>query len=472
MPEQTAPDLSRLFRPRSIAVAGASANVDSPGHDYLRSLKEFGFAGAVYPINPRAEEVAGYRAYPSLTQVPGDVDLVISCIPAHGVLELIAQCPERHVRFLHLFTGRLSETGDEEAARLERAIEAAARSSGVRILGPNGMGLHYPAAGISFRPDLPRDAGGVAFLSQSGNNAVEVIVRGVSRGLKFGKVANYGNGVDLTPGELLRYLAEDPETEVIGAYVEGVPDGRGLFEGLKAAARSRPVIVHKAGRTAAGARSAASHTAALAGEANLWSTALRQAGAIEARSQEQLLDLMVAASLLTRPGGRRVAVVGGGGGRSVQSADACEENGLDVAALPLAVRDQVRAKAPQLADWVGNPVDQSILAGSGLSSNGLLELMMAGDDYDLGIANVGEDWFFGRPDAAERLRHACSRLATFVAACDRPVAVVLGPTESTVAWQRELIDNVRDDLVSHGVAVFPSIERAAFALGRLASPDQ
>lgn len=451
-----------------MAVAGASANVDSAGHDYVRSLREFGFDGAVYPINPRGGEIAGYPAFTSLSAIPAQVDLVISCIPAGAVLDLIGQCHERGVRFLHLFTGRLSETGDADAAALERRIAAAARDAGVRILGPNGMGLYHPGAGISFRPDLPHVAGRVGMISQSGNNAIEVVIRGVARGLAFGKVANYGNGVDITPGDILRYLADDDETAVIGGYVEGVADGRGFFEGLRAAAARKRVIIHKAGRTAAGAHSAASHTAALAGSADLWSAAIRQAGAIEARNQEQLLDLMLAASLTPRANGRNVAVVGGGGGRSVQSADACEENGLTIVPLPEAVRDKVRARAPQLADWIGNPVDQSILAGSGLSSNGLLELMLADEAYDLAIANVGEDWFFGRPDAGERLTHACDRLAAVIHATTKPVVVVLGATETTNREHRALIDGIRDRFAEAGIAVFPSIERAAFALGRLA----
>ena len=465
------PDLTRLFRPRSIAVAGASTNVDSAGQDYLNSLTAFGFEGPVYPINPKAGEIAGFKAYPSLSAIPGDVDLVISCLPAGAVLDLLAQCRERNVRFVHLFTGRFSETGDAEAAALEREIERQATAAGVRILGPNGMGLYHPAGHIAFRPDLPLAAGSVAFLSQSGNNAVEVAIRGAARGLKFGKVANYGNGMDLTPGRLLAYLADDPETDVIGAYVEGVPDGRGFFEGLRAAAANKTVIIHKAGRTKAGAKSAASHTAALAGSTELWSAALAQAGAIEARSQEQLIDLLLAASLMgLRPGsgiGRRVAVVGGGGGRSVQSADACEENGLEVVPLPESVREQVRERAPQLANWVGNPVDQSILAGAGVSSNGLLQMMLESGEYDLAIANVGEDWFFGRPEAGERLRHACNRLQAIATGSGKPVAVVLGPTENQIAWQRELVDSVRDEFVAAGVAVYPSVERAAWALGRL-----
>ena len=464
----TTPDLDLLFSPRSVAVAGASTNVDSPGHDYVVAIKNIGFTGPIYPLNRGADEVAGLRAYPALVDIPGEVDLVISCLPAGAVLDLVDQCGKKGVKFLHLFTGRFSETGDEGAADLERQIAANAAANGVRILGPNGMGLYHPAGGLSFRPDLPPGVGTVAFLSQSGNNAVEVITRGNARGLKFGKVANYGNGLDVTPGEMLRYLADDPQTTVIGAYVEGVPDGRGFYEGLTAAAAKKPVIIHKAGRTTAGARSAASHTAALAGTAELWSTALKQAGAHEARNQEQLLDLMLGASMLPKPGGRNIAIVGGGGGRSVQSADAAEENGFTVVPLPDAVRGKVREKAPALADWIGNPVDQSILAGSGLSSNGLLELMLESPAYDLAIANVGEDWFFGRPEAGDRLKHACNRLAQICEKSARPVAVVLGATETNNREHRAVVDVVRDDFAARGIPVYPSVERAAFALGRLA----
>jgi acyl-CoA synthetase (NDP forming) len=468
MPERAG--LDRLFSPGSVAVVGASTNVDSAGHDYVSSLRIFGFKGAVYPINPRAPEVAGYPAFASLADVPGPVDLVISCIPASGVLELIDQCAAGKARFLHLFTGRFSETGDLEAAALERHIESRAMAAGVRILGPNGLGVYHPAAGVAFRPDLPRFAGNVAFLSQSGNNAVEVAIRGTARGLRFGKVANYGNGMDVTPGELLEYLGRDPATGLIGAYVEGVPSGRDFFQGLKVAAARKPVVIHKAGRTAAGARSAASHTAALAGSAEIWDAAIRQAGALIARSQEELLDLMVGISLLRGTFGKRVAIVGGGGGRSVQSADTAEELGLEIIPLPDHIRDRVRERAPMLADWVGNPVDQSILAGSGLSSNGLLELMLADDAYDVAIANVGEEWFFGRPDAEDRLQHACRRLAEIADAATKPVAVVLGATESTVGWQRRLIDSIRDDLTQRGVAVYPTPERAARTLAALAAP--
>src|SRR5690606_9393300 len=157
------PDLSRLFAPRSVAIAGASTNVDSPGHDYVRAIQAQGFAGPIYPINPRAESVAGLQAYPSVAALPGPADLVISCVPASAVLDLVEQCGAKGVPFLHLFTARFSETGDEGAAALERQVADRAAALGVRILGPNGMGLYSPAGGLSFRPDLPAEAGSVAF---------------------------------------------------------------------------------------------------------------------------------------------------------------------------------------------------------------------------------------------------------------------------------------------------------------------
>lgn len=463
-----AASLDRLFSPRAVAVVGASTNVDSAGHDYVRALREFGFKGAVHPVNPRADEVVGYRASPDLRAIGEPVDLVICCIPAEGVPEVVDACGAIGAPFLHLFTGRLGETGDADAAALEAEIARRARANGVRLLGPNGLGVYHPAARVAFRPDLPRGAGGVALLSQSGNNAVETVLRGAARGLRFGKAASYGNGLDLTPAELLAHLADDSATEAIGAYVEGVADGRAFFASLRRAAARKPVVVYKAGRSAAGARAAASHTAALAGEAAVWSGMLRQAGAIEARTQEQLLDLLVAASLPARPRGRRAAVAGGGGGRGVQSADACAEAGLTLPPLPASVRARVAERAPALADWVGNPVDQSILAGSGLSANGLLAHMAASGAYDLAIANVGEEWFLGRPNAEERLRHACARLREVASVAPVPVAVVLGATEAPEAWQRALIDSVREEFVEAGLAVFPTVERAAFALGKLA----
>jgi acyl-CoA synthetase (NDP forming) len=298
---------------------------------------------------------------------------------------------------------------------------------------------------------------------------VEVICHGAARGLAFGKAVNYGNGLDLDEADFLDYLADDPETNVIGAYIEGVRDGRRFLEALRRAAARKPTVVHKGGRTAAGARAARSHTAALAGERQVWGAALRQAGALQVDTQDQLIDLLVAFSCLRPASGRRVGVVGGGGGRAVQSADACEDEGLAVVPLPDEMREALRQRAPLLWDWVGNPVDQSILAGGPLSGAQMLEMMGRSRHFDLLIANVGEDWILGRPDAEERLRHVVGRLLDVAGRTAKPLAFVLGAADSPDDARRRIVEEARARLIGVGVAVYASIERAAWALSRFVS---
>jgi len=478
---------SSVFSPRAVAVVGASSNVDSPGHDYVKALVVAGFKGPIYPINPRAPEIMGLTAYPSLTAVPGDVDLVISCIPADGVLSLIEECRAKGVTTLHLFTGRFSETGDARAAELERAVQRAAAAAGVRIIGPNCMGVFDSSTGLSFRPDLPAERGDVAFISQSGNNSVELMLHGAARGLRFSKVVSYGNGLDLTEADFFDFLATDSETRVIGAYIEGTRDGRRLFAALRRCARLKPVVVLKGGRTGAGSRTAASHTAALAGQRQIWSAMLHQAGAVEVATFDELIDVMVGFAFLrnaeqraesreqTRDSKQQTAnskqrttvgVVGGGGGRAVQSADVCEEAGLSVPGLPASIRAFLREKAPQLADWVDNPVDQSILAGSGVSGARILDMMLDSAELDALIANVGEDWVLGRPDAIERMGHLVGRFAEIGEKARKPLAFVLGAADSADETKWRAVETGKQRLTDSRLAVYPSVDRAANALAR------
>lgn len=464
-------DLASLLRPRSIAVVGASANPDSPGHDYLRCLIDFGFEGAIYPVHPREKELLGLTVYPSLRDVPGAVDFVISCIPAEGVLDMLDAAAGKGVRCVQLFTGRFSETGRSDAADLERQVLEKARAASIRLIGPNCMGLHDPAWGLSFRPDLPRRTGNAAFISQSGNNTTEVLLHSDVRGVGYRVAVSYGNALDIDESQLLDMLARDPDVSVIGAYIEGVRDGLRFVDALRAAASVKPAIVQKGGRSEAGARSAVSHTASLAGSREVWRGALRQGGAVQVHTQEELIDLLVAFSFFPPPErapGRRVGAVGGGGGRAVQAADACGDEGLSVPPLSASVRAALDEKAPLLAGWIGNPVDQSILAGSGLSGAAIMELMVRGADYDMLIANVGEDWVLGRPDFAGRLRHLVERFAEIGAKSPKPVAFVLGPADSPEEERWRAVEGARGVLVDARQAVFPTVERAAFALARWA----
>ncbi|HEX5480625.1 MAG TPA: CoA-binding protein, partial [Dehalococcoidia bacterium] len=458
-----------VFRPKSIAVVGASSNVDSPGHDYVRSLIDFGFRGPIYPINPRAPEIAGLKAYPSLSDVPGDVDYVISCVPAQAVLGLIDESRAKGVRTLHLFTGRFGETGDARAAALERDVQRRTADAGIALIGPNCMGVFDSTSGMGFRPDLPREPGDVAFISQSGNNSVELMLHGAARGLRFSKVVSYGNALDLSEADFFDYLADDADTRVVGAYIEGTADGRRLFDALRRCASAKPVVILKGGRTGAGSRTAASHTAALAGRRQVWSAVLRQAGAVEVDTFDELIDMLVAFAFLRegppptdvrRPA---VGVVGGGGGRAVQSADVCEEAGLAVPKLPEAIRAMLRERAPELADWVDNPVDQSILAGSAVSGARVLEMMLDSPEFDALIANVGEDWVLGRPDAADRLGHLVARFAEIGERAQKPMAFVLGTADSPDETKWRAVEGGRQRLTDARLAVYPSVDRAAHA---------
>ncbi len=465
-------EIDAIFHPRAVAVVGASANPDTPGYDYVKSMQEFGFKGDIYPVNPKGGEIAGLPAYASLRDLPGDVDYVISCIPSDHILQLVADAAARHAKAIQLFTGRFSETGRPEAAALERKLLDATRRAGVRLIGPNCMGLLYPAHGLSFRRDMSHQAGVAGFLSQSGNLLFEITHFGESRGLHFSKAVSYGNGIDLDESDFLEYFADDPETKVIGAYVEGVRDGRRFLQALKRASSRKPVVVLKGGRTSAGGRAAASHTAALAGTSRVWEAALAQSGALAVGTVEELIDMLIAFSymhraiaLAPRP---RLAMVGAGGGRSVLTADLCEELGLAVPPLPPDVDAKVAERAPDLAGWVTNPVDQSILAGSGLGGGQILEWLDESPEIDLLLGNMNEAWAFGRPNAADVLTRVAERFIKVAQKTQKPFAVALGPSDYPDEARWRLVSDARERLVGAGLAVFPSVERAVRALSAFA----
>jgi len=459
-------ELERIFHPRSIAVVGASAHRDSPGHDYVLSLLQYGFQGAIYPINPRLEELLGLKAYPSVEAVPGPVDYVISCIPNRGVIGLVEECGRKGVQAIQLFTARFSETGREEGKRLERELLLRARAMGVRIIGPNCMGLHYPKLGITFRPDMIAPAGPIGFLSQSGNLLFELNYLGRGRGLFFSKAISYGNGLDLDEADFLRYFAHDPETRIIGAYIEGVKEGRRFWEALREAASVKPTVLLKGGRTEGGGRTASSHTAALAGSYKVWEAAVRQAGALPVKSLEELMDLLIAFSRWTPAKGKGIGVVGGGGGRSVLAADRCEEEGLSTPPLTAEIEAHIAVKAPDLAGWVTNPVDQSILAGSGVGGAEILALMARDPQYDGLVAILGEPWALGRPNAQAIVRRVAQRFLEIGQGIEKPIAVVVNHLDYEEEWQWRLLMEVRRELVEGGMAVFPSVDRAVVALAR------
>lgn len=421
--------LDVAFHPRSIAVVGASGTPSSMGYRFVLHLLNYGYRGRIYPVTPNWSEVLGLKTYPTLKDIPGTVDYVICCLPAPKVSELLSECPPKGVQVVHLYTARFSETGSRDAAELETRIWQQARKVGIRLIGPNCMGIYHPREGIAFGYDFPAEPGKVGWLSQSGGAAAEFIHYASLRGIRFSKVVSYGNALDLNEADYLEYFTQDSETEVIVSHVEGVKDGRRFLSALGRASRSKPVIILKAGRSSAGARSAASHTGALAGAISTWEAAIRQAGAIPARSLKDLINLTVSFSFLLPLLGTRVGIYGGSGGICVLSADGWEEAGFNVVPLPPEIEREIEKVVPELwRGWIRNPVDGSIFPEQARESNlaGNIPRMMAQSSYfDLIVANIS----MGAPSSGAELASSTKRVVENIIDIKRnttkPLAVVL-----------------------------------------------
>jgi len=226
-------ELEEIFNPRSIAVVGASEKRGMSGRQFFEGLIEYGYQGDVYPVNPKHSEILGRKAYADIKDIPGTVDYVISSIPAPYVLDLVESCGQKGVKAIHFFTARFSETGRPEAAQLERKLLEAAQQKGIRIIGPNCMGMYHPGKGISFSDALPKESGSAGLISQSGQIAEELSRYAALRGIYFNKGISYGNALDFNECDFLDYFAQDPDISIILMYLEGIKGGDKFFEKLQ-----------------------------------------------------------------------------------------------------------------------------------------------------------------------------------------------------------------------------------------------
>jgi len=350
--------LDDIFHPRSIAVVGASAGPDNiHTRMFLEPLILSGYKGGLYPVNPRFDQIMGLKAYPSILDIPGPVDHVTSLVPAAATPQLLRDCVARGVKTIQLFTAGFSEIGEENGTRLQQELVGIARSGGVRLLGPNCVGIYCPGSRISYCLDFPREAGRVGFIAQSGGYTYLAVRMGASRGVHYSKTVSYGNASDINEADLLEFLMDDAETDIIAAYIEGTRDGQRLLRVITEAAARKPVIVIKKGRTEAGKRGASSHTGALAGDDRVWDTAIRQAGAIRVEDVDEMLDLLVTFLFMPVPRGKRVAVVGGGGGAGVRASEECEAAGLRLPVISDELRRELNRFFPLAGSMLRNPVD-------------------------------------------------------------------------------------------------------------------
>lgn len=348
--------MDRLFQPRSLAMIGASRAVTKWGFIVLARIINDGYAGRVYPVNPQEKSILGLPAYPSVRDVPGEVDLAVITTPAAAVPEVMEQCGRKGVSAAVVITSGFSETGPE-GAELEQRVAGIAKAHGIAMVGPNSMGIYSAAAKLTclMAPVMPRP-GRAACIAQSGNVGTHFLFRGYLRGLGFRKFVSSGNEGGLEFVDYLDYFGADPEITAIVAYLEGLDPGNRFLEVAKRISPKKPIVILKGGRSPAGAQAAASHTGALAGSVGLYTGLFRQTGVIQAETNKEVVELARALETQSRPRGRRVGILTRGGGWGVITADACAEAGLVLAELA----PETIAKLDRLlpAFWSrGNPVD-------------------------------------------------------------------------------------------------------------------
>ena len=464
-----AASLDEIFQPRGVAVVGVSPNQPGfagVGLGFLLALKEIGHTAA-YPVNPNYDEIEGLKCYASVLDIEGPVDHVISSVPAPIVPKILEDCIAKGVRSIQLFTAGFSETEDEEMAELEQKIVARANEGGIRIFGPNCMGLYVPEAKLSWMSGAATEAGPVGYLSQSGGNTGEMVMISTVRGIRYSKAVSYGNAADVDESELLEYLADDPKTEIIAAYIEGVKDGPRFVRAIRKAAAVKPVVVLKGGRTDAGTRAVKSHTASLAGSYEVFDALCRQVNAVHVKSVEEMADMVVAFRFMGAPTGPRIGIVGVGGGMSVFAADEISEAGLECPELPEHTQSELREFIAVAGTSVRNPLDAIQVFEPNMLERTLTAVGKA-ENIDVLVYPTGLPSIRRRSAALSSAAGPDDYVNALVRAREAsgtPIVVVVRPPLDTTGM--EMAAPLQKKLWEAGFPVFATVPRAANAIAKL-----
>jgi len=349
-------ELTSLFRPKSVAVVGASKTPGKIGHSVLANIIASGYQGELYPINPRETEIAGIRCYPDIASLKDKVEVAAIAVPPAAVIDIAEECGQAGVKFLIVITAGFKESG-AAGAELEKQLVGVCRKHGMRMVGPNCLGLmdsHTPY-NASFSKDSPLK-GEISFLSQSGALCLAILDWSFAEGLGFSRFVSLGNKADLTEADFILDAAEDDYSRVVLAYLEDIVDGRRFLEIVGDATRKAPVVILKAGVSQSGAQAASSHTGALAGSDRAYDLAFRQSGVVRAKTMEELFDLAMIFTTQPLPRGSRVAIVTNSGGPGIVTTDAIEGLGLTMARFAPETIESLRPGLPVTANLY-NPVD-------------------------------------------------------------------------------------------------------------------
>ncbi|MCP4750306.1 MAG: hypothetical protein GY866_05405 [Proteobacteria bacterium] len=431
--------LDPIFKPKSVAVIGASKNPAKWGGMVLNRMLSSQFRGRIYPVNPKETEIAGLKTYPDVLDIQDEVDLAVFTIPAAHMPQTMKNCVQKGIKGGVVISADFAETGETGESLQNETVEIA-RSGGLRFVGPNGNGIWTSAVGLSISPMPTPAPGHLAFVSQSGMFGGAAISAAWTKGFGLSKFIAIGNQADLTVSDYLEYLVRDDDTKVIALYVEGFKDGRRFLEVAREVTRKKPILLLKGGSSPVGARATLSHTASIAGEDRIVDAVCQQAGIIRATQLEHLFVMAEALIDQPLPKGDRVAVVGNGG-QGVASIDNLAALGLDVPEFEEEDKYRLKEILPPHAPLPNNPVD---FAAGGFETNAevsVIEKLATFDYIDGIITNVPTERSYSAPSLAERKTAMITAMADFgriPKKYGKPVVTQkMMPSESTIEIMRD-----------------------------------
>jgi len=459
-----------LFEPKTVAVVGASTKGNALPNIFIRRIREFGYAGEIYPIHPAADEIDGLKAYRSLGETPNPVDYAYIAIAAAQVPPLL-EAGKGRVRYAQVISSGFGEV--DEGKALQDELAAAARAGGMRLIGPNCLGIYTPRGRVTFTEIGPREAGPVGIVSQSGGLGTDIIRRGLARGLKFSGLITVGNCADIGPNDLLEFYLADPQTKVIGMYIETAGDGRRMFEILRQARAAKPVVILKGGRTRQGLAAAASHTGSLAGDDRAWIALSRQTGCVMAETLDQFVDTLLAfQALAPQPDHptRRVALFGNGGGASVLATDYYARLRLDVEPFERATVDALAALRLPPGTSITNPVDcpvGTLQQEEGRVAEKILDIIHGSGRPDALVMHLNLSAFAGRtrPEVLDNLVQAALRVQARYPGQAHFVLVLRSDGEPALEERKRAF---RAKAVALGIPVYDEMANAGHVLAALA----
>lgn len=470
-------DFAPLLHPHRIAVVGASTRTRTHANRFIRRLSDHGFDGTVLPIHPGADDIEGFAATASLADLAEPVDFAFIAVPAPSVPEVLRSGAGK-VRFAQVMSSGFGET--DHGVALEAELLEAGQASGIRLLGPNCMGIQLPHAGLSMTENTPMTPGGITFLSQSGSLCLDLLQRGGEIGLNFNAVISIGNCADVKVSELADFLLNDPNTDMLAIYLEQEPTGRALFEALRDQGGSKPVVILKGGRSRQGQRAAASHTGALAGDDRIWQAMMRQTGTLQAEDQDDLVALLTGlqfyrAAPADRAPNRDILLFGNGGGTGVVAADLFARHGMMVGPPPAALTERLATLNMPDGSSIANPIDvpaMIIMREEGAASQRIVaDLFAHGEGAAVVIyLSLRVLASYQAPHVIEALIQAVLEARTALGPTAPPTHLVLR-SDSSIECDAMKRD-IRTRAQAAGITVLDELGASARVLGAIASLEE